>query len=252
MTRRNQKRSHTELQSKLVDPRTSPLQKYLRFAAGPVGIARFAYYEVCMLLMSWMPGAPGYSLRKLFYPAMFAACGKGVTFGRNITIRHASKITLGNHVVIDDNCMLDAKGDDNHMRVGNSCVISRNNILSCKGGSIEVGDGTNIAQNSLVHAEQDSDVRLGANVIVGAYTYFVGGGNHRYERRDVPMMQQINRSLGGIVVEDDVWFGARVTILDGVTIEKGAILAAGAVVRRNVPSYEIHAGVPARKIKDRP
>lgn len=58
-------------------------------------------------------------------------------------------------------------------------------------------------------------------------------------------------SKGGIVVGDDVWIGARATILDGVTIGQGAVVAAGAVVTKDVPPYSIVGGVPARVIKSR-
>ena len=59
-------------------------------------------------------------------------------------------------------------------------------------------------------------------------------------------------SRGGVVVEDDVWIGSRAVLLDGTHIEKGAIIAAGSVVRDRVPAYTIWGGVPARYLKDRP
>ena len=52
-------------------------------------------------------------LRGIFYKFLFKKVGKSVSFGRNITVRHPNKIEIGNNVVIDDNCMLDAKGKDN-------------------------------------------------------------------------------------------------------------------------------------------
>jgi acetyltransferase-like isoleucine patch superfamily enzyme len=54
-----------------------------------------------------------------------------------------------------------------------------------------------------------------------------------------------------IVIGDGVWFGARVTVLGGVTIGCGAIIAAGAVVNRSIPPFTIYGGVPAKKLKDR-
>lgn len=58
-------------------------------------------------------------------------------------------------------------------------------------------------------------------------------------------------SKGGIVLEDDVWIGYRATILDGVTIHRGAVVAAGAVVCGDVPPYTIVGGVPAKPIRQR-
>ena len=58
-------------------------------------------------------------------------------------------------------------------------------------------------------------------------------------------------SKGGIVLEDDVWVGYRATILDGVTIHRGGVVAAGAVVCKDVPPYTVVGGVPAKPIKQR-
>ena len=54
-----------------------------------------------------------------------------------------------------------------------------------------------------------------------------------------------------VVIEDDVWCGANVTILKGVTIGRGSVIAAGSVVTRSIPPYSIAGGVPARVIKKR-
>jgi len=78
----------------------------------------------------------------------------------------------------------------------------------------------------------------------------IAGGNHNYSRIDKPMMFQGSNSKG-IIIEDDVWIGANSSILDGVKIGKGAIIAAGSVVTKDVCAYDIVAGVPAKKINSR-
>jgi acetyltransferase-like isoleucine patch superfamily enzyme len=78
----------------------------------------------------------------------------------------------------------------------------------------------------------------------------ISGGNHNYIDNLIPMIFQSSNSKG-IIIDDDVWIGANSVILDGVTIEKGAIIAAGSVVKNNVAKYEIVAGNPAKKIKSR-
>ena len=64
-----------------------------------------------MLIAQWVPGALGLALRKTLYPLLLGACGRGVVFGQNVVLRHPHKIRIGDNVVIDDNCLLDAKGD---------------------------------------------------------------------------------------------------------------------------------------------
>jgi len=73
--------------------------------------------------------------------------------------------------------------------------------------------------------------------------------NHRFDRIDIPMIEQGNTEPKPVVIEDDVWIAARSIILPGVTIGKGAVIAAGAVVTKDVPPYTVVGGVPARKIK---
>ncbi|MGZ5020707.1 MAG: acyltransferase, partial [Chthoniobacterales bacterium] len=68
---------------------------------------------------------------------------------------------------------------------------------------------------------------------------------------DVPMSQQTGGAEADIVVESDVWLGTNVIVLKGVRIDRGAIIAAGAVVTKSIPEYEIWGGVPAQKIGER-
>lgn len=75
--------------------------------------------------------------------------------------------------------------------------------------------------------------------------------NHRFDRTDIPMMEQGFEEERPVYIGNDVWIGDRVLILPGVHIGDGSIIAAGAVVTKDVPPYSIVAGVPARKIRDR-
>jgi len=75
--------------------------------------------------------------------------------------------------------------------------------------------------------------------------------NHRFDRTDIPMIDQGNTEPKAVVIEDDVWIAARAIILPGVRIGKGAVIAAGAVVTKDVPPYTVVGGIPARKIKSR-
>ena len=228
----------------------SAFAKYRELVVGEGGAWALLRYELVTMFSTPMPGAFGYWLRKVTYPWMMGAVGNGAAFGRNMTIRNPSRITIGRRVVVDENVVLDAKGaGTGRIVIGDEVVISRNNILSCKGGFIEIGGNTNIAQNCLIHSEER--VVIGREVIIAAYTYIVGGGNHDYSRTDVPIIRQPNLRRGGIVIEDNVWIGARVTILDGVTVHSGAVIGAGAVVTEDVPGNCVVAGIPAKVVAKR-
>ncbi len=246
----SRERPYTDFQSQLTTTAKNPLHKYMDMQIGMRSVRVLLKYEFVMMLCNSRSGALGYILRKLFYPWIFGKIGRNVTFGRNITIRHPHKIKIGDNCIVDENCVLDAKGDDPRgIEIGDNCVLSRNNILSCKGGHIKLGDGTNIAQNSLVHSEKA--VELGKNTLVASYVYFVGGGNHDFSRTDIPIIQQPSLTRGGIFIEDNCWFGAGVIVLDGSRIGSDTVVAAGAVVNSDLPAYSIAVGTPARVLRNR-
>ena len=93
-------------------------------------------------------------------------------------------------------------------------------------------------------------IYIGESSMIGAYSYIISA-NHNYEERDVPIRDQ-GYTGKAIVIEDDVWIGTHVVVLPGVTIGKGAIIAAHSLVNKDIPPYEVWGGVPIRFIKCRP
>jgi len=238
------------LQKELIDERKSPLSKYRNLFIGDKGLIFFLKYELIMLLFSWIPGAVGFFLRKIFYPCLFKKVGRGVVFGRNITLRHPHKISLGQNTFIDDNVVLDAKGEANQgIIIGDNVYIGRNTILSCKEGSIFIADYCNISANCSLLAE--TEIKLEKYCFLAGHCYLVAGGNHSFDRRDVPIMFQPSFSRGGIKISEDVWLGAGVIVLDGVSIGHGCVIGAGAVVTESLPEFSIAVGLPAKKVKER-
>jgi acetyltransferase-like isoleucine patch superfamily enzyme len=245
-------RGEQKLQAALTDSSVSSLRRYQNITIGSAGVGALLKYELIMCLAAPMPGALGLWLRKVLFPLIIGRVGKGAIFGRNVTIRYGSRIVIHDRAVIDDNVVLDAKGEhDNVIEIGADAMISRNCILSCKGGSIRIGRKVVLGANSLIHAITGSDVTIGDHGAIAAFTYFIGGGTYRHDRLDVPMREQGDYSKGGVVVGADVWIGSHVQVLDGVRIGHGAIVAAGATVTRDVPDYAIVGGVPARLIRSR-
>ena len=97
---------------------------------------------------------------------------------------------------------------------------------------------------------------VGAGVELGPYAMLgprvsIVGADRRFDRPGVPIIFSGRPDLKRTVIEADAWIGCGAIVLAGVRIGRGAIVAAGAVVTKDVPPYEIHAGVPARKIGDR-
>jgi len=235
-------------QDQLFEPGTSSRAKYAALVIGRPGLGALLRYELIVMLAQARAGAFGLTVRKALYPLLLGSCGRNVVFGQNVVLRHPHKIHIGRDVVIDDHCLIDAKGETNRgIRIGDGVFIGRNTILSCKNGDIELADGANIGFNCEVFSA--SRVSIGKSVLMAAYGYVIGGG-HDFSDPSKPVLEQA-RTSAGVTIGDGVWMGAGAKILDGVTIGDGAVIGAGAVVRDDVPASAIAVGVPARVVASR-
>jgi acetyltransferase-like isoleucine patch superfamily enzyme len=226
----------------------SMFRKYGELIIGRTGLAAFLKYELIVLCCAAVPGALGLFLRSKLYPLLLQRCGRGVVFGQNVTLRHPHKIAIADHTVIDDNCLLDAKGEENAgIRIGSGVFIGRNSILSCKNGDIVLEDNVNIGFNSEVFS--GNNVTIGRDTLVAAYCYFIGG-DHDAASMDTAVLHQ-GSTARGIRIGSNGWFGAGVKVLDGVTVGEQCVVGAGAVVTKDLPAFSVSLGVPARVIRDR-
>jgi acetyltransferase-like isoleucine patch superfamily enzyme len=235
-------------QEQLFAPGKSSRAKYAELVVGRPGVGALLKYELIVTLAQSWPGALGLALRKLLYPMLLGSCGRNVIFGQHVVLRHPHKIRIGSNVVVDDNCLIDAKGESNRgISIGDGVFVGRNTILSCKNGDIELGDTANIGFNCEVFSA--SRVTIGKGVLMAAYSYVIGG-DHDFSDPSKSVLEQSRRSAG-VIVGDGVWMGAGAKILDGVSIGEGAVIGAGAVVRENVPASAIAVGIPARVVGSR-
>lgn len=235
-------------QEQLFNAGTSARQKYATLVVGRPGLRALLAYELIITLSQSLPGALGLALRKLLYPKLLGACGRNVVFGQNVVLRHPHKIHIADNVVVDDNCLLDAKGESNRgIRIGSGVFIGRNTILSCKNGDIELGDGANIGFNCELFSA--SSVRVGAGTLLAAYTYVIGG-DHDFSDPSKSILEQ-GRKSEGVQIGEGAWIGAGAKVLDGVSIGDKAIIGAGAVVTRDVPAQAVAVGIPAKVVSNR-
>ncbi len=239
----------TELQAALQDDSEGALAVYRKMAVGKPGIWALIKYELIILMLGSLPGALGYACRRLFYPWLLGSCGKGVVIGRNVVLRHPHKIHIGNRVVIDDACVLDAKRtDEARIVLGDGVLLSRGTIIST-GGGVEIGPNCNLGVETLIHS--DHFVKLGRAVLLAARCYLMGVADYRFDRTDVPVIEQGKSLKTPLVLDDHVWLGAGVFVRAGVKVGNNAIVAVNSVVTRDIPPYGIVAGTPARLVKSR-
>lgn len=203
-------------------------------------------YEFIVSFIGAVPGALGLALRKALFPKVLGHVGRGVVFGRNVTIRHGKKIRIGDNVIVDDNCVLDAKGDDDSgITIGDNAFVGRNTIVYCKGGTIILGNNVNVGVNCDIYAK--NHVAIGDNTMIAAYCYIMSGGQYDYTS-DVPFYEQNSVSRGETRIGEACWLGAKVVVQDAVSIGDRSVIGAGAVVTKSVPEYSVAVGVPAQVV----
>lgn len=112
--------------------------------------------------------------------------------------------------------------------------------------TVSIGSHSSIGINARIN----KGTRIGSNVMMGSEV-LIFSENHCTSRTDIPMIQQGNRPVLPVTIGDDVWIGARVIILPGVTIGSGSVLGAGTVVSRDVPAYAVVVGNPGRVVRYR-
>ncbi len=222
----------------------SPIKKYMDITIGTNSFGKLLKYECLMFLFGSTPGMLGYGARQFFFKKLFKSAGKGLVIGRNLTLQHSYKISFGNQCVIDEYCKLSAQGDEHSaITLGNEVLLGRGTTLATRNGKIEIGDFCNIG--SQCRLGTTTQLKLGKHVLLAANCY-IGGAQHRFDRLDIPIMRQGYDSKGGVTIEDDVWIGAGVIVLDGVHIGTGSVIGAGSVVTKSMPPYAIARGIPAQ------
>lgn len=170
-----------------------------------------------------LPGRTGTVARRGWLRSTIARLGSGAQVGTGLTIAGGRNIAIG-----DDFSTL------------------RDCTLLAEHGSIVIGDRVSLNFNVALVASDGGEIRLGNDVLIGPNTVLRASDHVRADRAR-PIREQ-GHTGGRIFVGDDVWLGASVVVTAGVEIGGGAIVAAGAVVTRDVEAASIVAGVPARPI----
>lgn len=134
------------------------------------------------------------------------------------------RIFIGPYTHIDVGVIMRAYGGI--IRIGEYCSVNAYTVIQ-GGGTVEIGDNVRIAPHCTIFAS-----------------------NHNFHDRRVNIREQ-GINCVGIIIGDDVWLGAGSRIMDGVTIGRGSVVAAGAVVTKSVSPYSVVGGVPARLISIR-
>ena len=183
---------------------------------------------------------------------MLGRCAGLFFCGRKVVIEYGYQLSAGPNLILEDLVQISALSEKGislgrNVTIGKSAILVCTGVIANRGVGIEIGDYSAVGAHSFLGGQ--GGVRLGQNVIMGPGVR-IFSENHNYGDLGIPIrLQGENRK--GVLVEDDCWVGSGVTILDGVTVGTGSLIAAGSVVTKDVPPFSIAAGVPAKVIGDR-
>ncbi len=235
--------------SKIMHGNASPFKKYCNLVHGDISFFKILRNEFLMFFFGDLPGPLGLVFRKKLFPCMFKKCGKGVVFGRGMSVRHAYKIIIGDGCIFDDGVTIDAKGDGNDGIIfGEQVFIGKRSIVYCKGGNITLHDKVNISSNCTVFSS--NSLEIGAGCMIGAYSYMLSGGEYDYTD-PTPFAEQCGMNTKGpLKIGADCWLGCKVTVLDSAqNIGDRCVIAAGAMVISEIPARSLVVGVPGKVIR---
>lgn len=177
---------------------------------------------------------------------------KGASFGRKVKLKYANRISFGKFLKLGNHVTLSALGTDgihlqNNVSIGDFSSLVVSTTFDNPGKGIWLGDNVGIGEFAYLGGA--GGLTIGSGCIIGQY-FSCHPENHLCADLNIEIRLQ-GTSRKGIEIGENCWIGSKVTLLDGVKVGSGSVIAAGAVVTRSFPANSIIGGVPAKLIKTR-
>ncbi|HEY7160936.1 MAG TPA: acyltransferase [Acidobacteriota bacterium] len=199
----------------------------------------------------WKRGGRAW-IRGIVIKHRFRKCGSRLFIGKNVNLQFHNHISLGRNVLIGDYTYINGFSQ-NGFHVGNNVRIREFGWMQATSDLNDPGKGLQISDDVYIgprcYFGAGGGITIGSKVVIGASVELLAE-NHRFEDSEIPIQDQ-GVSRKGIVIEDDVWIGNSVIVLDGVRIGRGAVIGAGSIVTKDVPVNAVIVGNPARILKYR-
>jgi acetyltransferase-like isoleucine patch superfamily enzyme len=211
-------------------------------------IRRYGTEYLLTGILGIIPTPIGKVLRNIIYRFFFARVGNSVYIQPHVRFIGINTIEIEDSVRIYSGTYISNKG--NKIRFGKNVSIDHGVDIRAydkPGGNITIGEHTYIGPYVCIAGP--GFIKVGRDCMIASHSSLYAN-NHVFSDPDIPFREQ-GVTTKGIVIEDDCWLGTGVRILDGVTIGKGSIVGAGAVVTRDILPYSIAVGVPAKVIGKR-
>lgn len=178
-------------------------------------------------------------IKSIFYTKwiseIFKSFGKHTIFAPPVVIKGSKYIAIGSYCKFGHNCVLTAWDSYKTQKMTPQILI---------------GDNCNIGDYA--HITAINKIVIGNGVLTGRWITITDNshGESLFPSMSLPPQERILNSKGAVIIEKNVWIGDKSTILPGVIIGEGSIIAANSVVTKNVPAYSVVAGNPAKIIKN--
>ena len=188
-------------------------------------------------LMNWFAA----QCRKVVYNQAFGTQFK--YFGKGTTLEIAGRVHIGKNVYIGDHVSLIVEQGAT-LSIADNSFIGESCYIKCFGGDIAIGREVSINSKSFING--CGGVNIGDNTRIGTQSIIIAS-NHKFDDPDILVKDQITKQ--GVSLGENIWLGARVTVLDGVEIPDNSVIGACSLVSKTLAEPGIYVGIPARKIK---
>ncbi|NEQ04518.1 MULTISPECIES: acyltransferase [unclassified Moorena] len=186
-------------------------------------------------------------LRQNYYRKNLGNLGEDCYIGKSVIKNNLNKLFLGNRVIVENNVTLKCNLEDSAIHIGDRSIIRSSAMLISAQGKIKIGSDCSV--NPFCFLYGAGDLVIGNWVRIATHTVIVTS-NYTFDDLDTPIDLQPSTKKG-VIIEDDVWIGAGVRILDGCRIGKGSVIGAGTVLTKSVEPYSVVVGVPGKVIRKR-
>jgi acetyltransferase-like isoleucine patch superfamily enzyme len=203
--------------------------------------------SLVIAFFGWIPLLPGRTLRGSIYRIFLRNIGTSVKIDQGVELFRTKGIHLEDRVRISRDVRIGCYGRNSQIKLEHDSILDRGvDIKTHWSGKIQVGARTYIGPYTCLSGDS---IKIGQNCMIASHSG-IYANDHVFSDLSRPIKEQGN-SYKGITIEDDCWLGSGVRVLDGVTIGKGSVIGAGAVVTKNIPPYSIAVGVPAKVVSKR-
>jgi len=215
---------------------------YVERSTGERGLPRFLWQGTVLTLLYRLPTIGACILRSFVYRTVLGGIGSSCLIEADVRLHVPKRIFLGNRVFVGQYSYLD--GQTSFLRLGNDVHLARFCTLRAGERGITIHDGAGI--NTRAYIDGNGEVEIGRNALLSPGVQVISG-NHVFDRTDIPIRDQ-GTAYGKVTIGEDCWLGTNAILLPGVTVGRGSVVGAGAVVTRDFPDFSIALGVPARVV----